>query len=265
MGDTMSAPLGEERIVKQKSGAEIDGSPITYIVVLAAVIMVLALVPIPISIVIGSGKNFPISQGIYPLMGWLLGPIAGAITNAVGALGGVIIAPHTTTSRLGTIIGAALGGFAAGVMGKKEQREWWWIPVSALNIIFLILYAGRAIFVNHANWLHVVLGTFIDWSALLLFLLPSRSYFARCLQDEKMTSVSIGLFGGTWIISGLTHLCTGMFVYSIINWPSESWLLFAPLAPLEHAIRCLVGMVIGTGVIAGLRAIGLSKPTQGLY
>ena len=261
----MSKPLGEERKVNYLGGAMIDGAPVTYIVVLAAVIMVLALVPIPISVVIGSGKNFPISQGVYPLMGWLMGPIAGAITDAVGSLGGIIIAPHTTTSRLGTVMGAALGGFAAGVMRGNGQRKWWWIPVSVLSIIFFCLYAVRAIFVNQANWFHVIFGSFIDWSALLLFILPTRIYFARCLQDEKMARVSIGLFGGTWIIAGLTHLCTSTFVYGIINWPSESWLLFAPLAPVEHAIRCLVGMVIGSGVISGLRAIGLTKPSQGMY
>jgi hypothetical protein len=134
-----------------------------------------------------------------------------------------------------------------------------------LSVIFFGLYAGRAIFINQANWLHVIFGSFIDWSALLLFILPTRSFFARLLKDEKMTRVSIGLFGGTWIVAGLTHLFTGTFVYSIINWPSESWLLFAPLAPFEHIMRCLVGMAIGTGVISGLRAIGLSKPTEGIY
>lgn len=261
----MSTPSGEERKVVFLGGATIDGAPITYIVVLAAVIMVLALIPIPISVVLGSGKNFPISQGIYPLMGWLLGPVAGALTNAIGALGGVIIAPHTTTSRLGTIVGAALGGMVAGSMKGNGQRKRWWIPLSVLCCLFFGLYAGRAILVNGANLTHVVLGSFIDWSALLLFVLPTRRYFANFLEDEKMARVSIGLFAGTWIVAGLTHLCTGMFVYAIINWPNENWLLIAPLAPLEHGIRCLVGMTIGTGVIAGLRAIGLVKPTQGTY
>jgi hypothetical protein len=30
-------------------------------------------------------------------------------------------------------------------------------------------------------------------------------------------------------------------------------------------MRCLTGTVIGTGVIAGLRAIGLVKPTEAIY
>ena len=261
----MSAPSGEERKVTYLGGAMIDGAPITYIVVLAAVIMVLALIPIPISIVIGSGKNFPISQGVFPLMGWLMGPLAGAVTDAVGALGGVIIAPHTTTSRIGTILGAAFGGFAAGTMRGEGKRTWWWIPTSLLSIMLFGLYAGRAVLVNQANWLYVMFGSFIDWSAVLLFLLPTRTFFARSLADENISRVSVGLFGGTWIIAGLTHLCTGAFVYSIINWPSESWLIFAPLAPFEHLVRCLVGMAVGSGVIAGLRAIGLAKPSQGIY
>lgn len=261
----MSHPLGEERHVNAADYTAIDGAPISFVIVLASVIMAMALVPIPISIVVGSGKNFPLSQGLYPLLGWLLGPVAGGFTNAIGAFGGSIIAPHTTTSRLATVIGAAYGGLVAGVMNGQGKRKRWWIPVAFLAFLFYALYAGRAVFINGAHWPHVILGSFIDWSALLLFILPSRDAIARALKSHHIGHLSTGLFIGTWIAAGMTHLCTGMIVYAIINWPSEYWLVFAPLAPLEHSIRCIVGMVIGTGVITGLRSIGLYRPKHGLY
>jgi hypothetical protein len=176
-----------------------------------------------------------------------------------------MIAPHTTTSRLGTIAGAAFGGLVAGAMRGQGERRRWWLPLSVIGVLLYGMYAGRAILVNEANGIHVILGSFIDWSAILLFILPTRTYFSRCLTDERMSKVSLGLFGGTWIAAGLTHLCTGVFVYAIINWPNAVWLAIAPIAPVEHTIRALVGMLIGTGVIAGLRAIGLVKPTQALY
>jgi hypothetical protein len=54
-------------------------------------------------------------------------------------------------------------------------------------------------------------------------------------------------------------------MYIIQAWPNEIWLAMAAAAPIEHAIRALVGAIIGSGVISGLRAIGLIKPRWALY
>lgn len=258
-------PAGEERQVRRLDRVAIDGAPVAYIVALAAVVTALAFIPIPVSIVIGSGKNFPMSQSLYPLVGWLLGPVAGAVADGIGALVGVIFAPHTTTSAPATVLGAVLGGFAAGAMASKERRAWWWLPLTGVFVIFYALYAGRAVFVNGANLGDVLLGSFIDWSALLLFILPTRAWFARLLGERDLLRVGLGLFGGTWMVAGLVHLTTGAIVYAILNWPNAVWLTIAPIAPWEHIIRGLVGAVIGTGVIAGLRATGLIKPTHAAY
>jgi len=94
---------GEERQIKRVSGAAIDGAPITYVIALAAVVAALAAVPL--SIVIGTGKSFPLSQAIYPLAGWLLGPVAGGVADGVGALVGTWLFPQTTTVPVATIFG----------------------------------------------------------------------------------------------------------------------------------------------------------------
>ena len=65
-------PAGEEREVKFLGGVAIDGAPIAYIVVLAAVVAALSF--IPFSVILASGGSFPMSQGIYGLVGWILGP-----------------------------------------------------------------------------------------------------------------------------------------------------------------------------------------------
>ncbi|MGC9520327.1 MAG: hypothetical protein ACP5HG_00420 [Anaerolineae bacterium] len=259
------APSSEERQVKSMSVAAIDGTPVAYIVSLAAVVAVLAMIPIPISVVLGSGRNFPMSQSIYPLVGWLLGPIAGALADGIGALIGVIIAPHTTSSAPATIFGAAMGGLAAGAMVNSGARRYWWIPLSLLFAGLYVLYAGRAVWVNQVSWTSVLLGSFINWSALLLFVLPTRTVLAGFLQASEMKRVGAGLFVGTWMIAGLVHLSTGAIVYTIINWPNELWLAIAPLAPIEHLIRCIAGTGIGLGVIGGLRATGLVKPLHARY
>lgn len=257
------SPAGEERKVKLLGGATVDGAPIAYIVVLAAVVTGLAL--IPLSVVLGSGKSFPMSQGIYPLVGWILGPIAGALASAVGASLGIFIAPHTTTVPVATILGAIMGSFTAGAMATTGPRKNWWLPLSILFCVVYGLYGGRAVLQNGVRVGALVLGSFINWSALLLFVLPTRSLAARGIGHQNLRRVASSLFLGTWMVAGLAHLTSAVIVYFVLNWPEAVWLAMAPLAPLEHLARCVVGTVIGTGVIAGLRAIGLVKPTAAIY
>ncbi|RLC84448.1 MAG: hypothetical protein DRI37_09090 [Chloroflexi bacterium] len=256
-------PLGEEREVKRSSGVSLDGAPLTYIVTLAAVVAVLAFVPL--SVVLGSGKSFPLSQGIYPLVGWLLGPVAGAVANAIGALIGVFLAPHTSTFPVATISGALAGGLAAGAMARRGSRSRWWLPLSVVFLLVYLLYAGRAVFQNGARLDAVLAGSFIDWSAWLLFVLPTRGLVAGWLAHAEKRRVAAGLFLGTWIAAGLSHLTGSLAVYLLVNWPNEVWGAMVPLALLEHLARCLVGAVIGSGVIAGLRATGMVKPTHAVY
>ncbi len=258
-------PTGEERKVPLSKGATIDGAPIAYIATLTAVVAVLTMYSIPITFVMGTGRNFPISQGVYPLMGWLLGPLAGALVDGVGALVGLTINPQNTSSLLASLLGAVMGGLAAGSMRGEGRRRRWWFPLTAVFIVFYGLYAGRAVFVNRAVWWHVLLGSFINWSALLLFVLPTRTFFARLLADANPRRVAVGLFGGTWMIAGLVHLSTGWIVYWLVNWPNTLWVVFAGAAPFEHIARCIIGTVIGVGVISGLRAIGLVKPGEAVY
>lgn len=256
-------PLGEEREVKFLGGTAIDGAPVAYIVVLAAVVTGLAFVPL--SAVIGSGKSFPMSQAIYPLIGWILGPIAGAAADAIGALIGVLLAPHTTTVPAATVLGAALGGLGAGTMATGRSRSGWWVGVGVLGVLAYAAYAGRAVLVNGVGIGAVVLGSFIDWSALLLFLFPTRRLAAQWIGSKDLGKVATGLFLGTWMVAGLTHLLASTIVYYVLNWPAPVWAAMAPVAPIEHAVRSIVGTVIGTGVIAGLRAIGLVKPKHAVY
>lgn len=256
-------PTGSEREVQVRESVAIDGAPVSYIIVLAAVVTGLAFVPL--SIVLGSGKSFPMSQAIYPLVGWILGPVAGAVADGIGALVGVLIAPHTTTIPIATVFGAVMGGLAAGVMHPRKQRQGWWPLLAIAFSVMYALYAGRAILANNVRPFAVILGSFINWSSLILFWLPSRRFAGRWIQDSGAKRMAAGLFLGTWIVAGLVHLSTGVIVYYIFNWPEEVWLTMAPLAPLEHLIRCGVGTIMGSGVVAGLRAIGLVKPKWAVY
>jgi hypothetical protein len=258
-----TVPTGEEREVKSLGGANIDGAPIAYIVVLAAVTTALAF--IPFSVVMASGGSFPMSQGIFALTGWILGPIAGAIASGIGTLIGIFLAPHTAGVPFVSVWGAVIASFAAGAMVVGNKRTKWWIPLAALFIVEFLLYIGQAMFVNGVSFGVVIAGSFLNWSAILLWILPTRTLFARWINSPNLGLVAAGLFLGTWMVFGLSHTSQTVITYYMFNWPQEVWITLTPIIPVENLFRCLVGTIIGTGVIAGLRATGLVKPAEAIY
>jgi len=257
-------PAGEEREVRFLGGAAIDGAPVAYIVVLGAVVAALSF--IPFSVILAAGGSFPMSQGVYPLVGWILGPIAGAVAGGIGRLIGVFLAPHTAGPvPAASVWGAAIASFAAGSMVLGGKRKRWWIPLSMLFIIEFLLFTGRAILLNGVGVSVAILNSFVDWSSIVLYMLPTRTLFARWINSKNIGLVSVGLFFGTWIIAGISHLSVTVIMYFMLNWPGEVWVTLIPIIPVEHVFRCLVGTVIGTGVLAGLRAIGVIKPGEAIY
>ncbi len=256
-------PRGEERQVEFLGGAAIDGAPVAYIVVLAAVVVALSF--FPMSVVLASGGSFPMSQGILGLVGWVLGPIAGAVSSGIGALIAVFLAPHTAGVPVVTILGAVVASFAAGTMVIGEERKSWWLPVWIYALVSFLYFTGRALFLNGVGLWPVIAGSFLDWSALILFALPTRTLFAKWIHSKQVGLVVAGLALGTWTVFGLAHVCQSAITYHMFNWPEEIWTMLIPLIPFENVMRAAVGVVIGGGVIAGLRAIGLVKPEHAIY
>ncbi len=251
----MNTFSGDAREVRRSTMAAIDGVPLTMIVAMAAVVAALSLVPF--SAVLGIGGSFPLSQAVYPLVGWLLGPIAGALATGVGAVVGLLVAPHTAGSLPWMrFLAAALSGFAAGTMTVEARRRRWWMPIAALMVVVLWLYGKRAL----ANGIALplfLLGSFIDSSALALYLLPTRDWIGRALSAERWPWVATGLFFGTWVAAGLSHLLATTAYYLLYNWPAEVWWTLVPVMPVEHLFRAGVGTVLGLGVLRGMRALGL--------
>jgi len=259
----MTTPVGKEREVKFLGGAAIDGAPVAYVVVLAAVVTALAF--IPFSVVLASGGSFPLSQGVYSLMGWVLGPIAGAVASGIGTLIGVFLAPHTAGVAPVTVWGAVVAAFAAGSMVTSGPRKNWWIIAGVIGLLSWLVFVGRAMFVNGVSLYAALLGSAGQWGGVLLFLLPTRTLFARWISSPKIGLVAVGLFFGTWATFAVSHVAQSVITYWMFNWPEEVWLMLAGIVPVEYIFRCLAGAVIGTGVLAGLRAIGLVKPAHATY
>lgn len=252
-------PKGREREVRSLSSTQIDGAPVAYVIVLAAVVTALSF--IPFSLILGSGGSFPLSQGVLGLVGWVLGPIAGAVSSAVGALLGILLAPHTAGPLpVMRVLTYGFASFAAGAMAAGKNRQAWWIPSAVISGAALAYLAYRAIILNGVGAGVVLAVTFVNWSALLLFVLPTRKLVSLWLRSSKLPQVMLGLALGTWMIYGLIHVIQSAIIYHLQNYPAEVWVTLIPIIPLENLVRAAVGVVIGSGVIAGLRAIGLVKP-----
>ena len=256
-------PIGEERKVEFLSGAAIDGAPMSYMVVLAAVVVALSF--FPMSAILALGGSFPMSQGILGLVGWVLGPIAGAVASGIGALIGIFLAPHTAGIPFIRIWGSLITSFAAGTMVLGTKRKGWWFWVWLYALLSFVYFAWRAIFVNGVGVWPVIANSFIDWSALILFALPTRTLFAKWINSKNWGLVIAGLGLGTWTAYGLAHICSTAITYHMFNWTEEVFIMLIPLIPFENLMRATIGMVIGGGVIAGLREIGLIKPEHAIY
>ncbi len=246
---------GERRSVRRTMMATVDGASLTMVVAMAAVVAVLSLVPF--SAVLGVGGSFPLSQAVYPLVGWLLGPVAGALASGVGAVVGLFVAPHTAGSLPWLrFFGAALSSFAAGTLTAAGGRRRWWMVVGLLLVGVFLAYGKQAL-ANGVSFSLFLLGSFIDWSALLLYVLPTRVWVGRMVQAEGWRALAVGLFFGTWIAAGLSHLLATTVYYFLYNWPAEVWWTLVPVMPVEHLFRSAVGMALGLGVIRGVRSLSL--------
>jgi hypothetical protein len=254
---------GVEREVKLQGGSTVDGAPVSYIIVLASIVTTLSF--IPISIQLGMSAAFPMSQAVFPLIGWILGPIAGAVASMIGTAAGVCLAPHTAGVPWLSVYGAGFGSFVAGSMSQKGTRRFWWIGIAILSVINIYFHTGRAILQMHVPPWIALTGSIYGLSSLALFVLPSRILISRLIKQEKIGLMMVGLFVGTWTAGGLMIVSTGCIAYALYNWPTQVWIMLIPMVPYEGLMRALVGAMIGSGVISGLRAAGLIRPRQGSY
>jgi len=259
------APSGSERKVQFLGGAAIDGAPVAYVVVLAAVITALSFIPFSVTLG-GGGGAFPVSQAVIPLAGIILGPIAGAVATGIGTLIGVFVAPHTAGAvPIVTVLGGMTISFTSGLIRDGEKRSKWWLIPFLVGVVGVVLTAYLAIFRNGADVGIYLAANAITILALVLFGLPTRKVFARWLASSNIALVAAGIFIVTYVGQLVGNMWVGALTYTMFAWPNEVWSMLIVFMPLETFMRCLVGTVIGTGVIAGLRAIGVTKSEWALY
>ncbi len=258
-----AAPHGEERRVQPSAAATVDGAPIAYVIVLAAVVAALSFVPIPISAVLGFGGTFPLSQAVYPLVGFILGPWAGALAAGIGRVIGILVAPHTASTGLLSTVVAIVTAWAGGVLVQKKGSLWVWPPV--VWALAFVAYVGRGLTVDVSLGLALA-STLVNWLSILLWLSPLRALVRGWIADQSPARLAIGLALGSWIVNTGSFLVANAMFYNLLSqWPAIQWKALIGVSPVEHVFRAVVGTVVGLGVILGLRAIGLVKPAKAGY
>lgn len=259
------SPSGSERKVQFLGGAAIDGAPVAYVVVFAAVITALSFIPFSVTLG-GGGGAFPVSQAVIPLAGVILGPIAGAVATGIGTTIGVFVAPHTAGAvPIVTVLGSMTISFTAGLFRAGEKRSKWWLSLFIVFVVGFVLTSFLAIFRNGVD-VGVFLGAnAINILAVVLYALPTRKMFARWIASSNIGLVAAGIFLITYVAQLVGNNWVGALTYTMFAWPNEVWSMLIVFMPLETVMRCIVATVIGTGVIAGLRAIGVTKAEWALY
>jgi hypothetical protein len=255
-------PKGEEREVRSIGGPAVDGAPIAYIIVWAAVLAVLSFVPIPVSAVLGIGTAFPMSQAAYALTGIVLGPAGGALAAGIGRLIGILTSPHTATVGIPSVIVAVIWAAAGGVLVEKKRRNW--LPALVLFVLAYLAFVGRAL-ARDVDLSLAVQNTATNLSGIALWLLPTRLLARDWIADESPAKLGAGLALASWTVNACGHTVGSALSYYINPWPANVWRGLILIIPAEQLVRAIVGTVIGIGVITGLRAIGLVKPTRAGY
>lgn len=256
-----NAPKGEEREVKRTGGVTIDGAPVAYIIAWAAVIVVLSFVPIPVSLILGQGKPFPMSQAVYPLVGIMLGPWAGALAAGVGRLIGLASAPLTNTGVFSIVVAVVVAA-TGGILVEKKGNHWI-IPLFLWVLAFsgyFGLASSRGIPLSLA-----VQSTWVNWLGAILWILPTRTLARDWIASKPLGRLTIGLALGSWIVNTSCYIVANALFYILFPLTVPEWQALTFLTPLEHLVRMVVGTALGVGVISGLRAIGLVKAAKAGY
>lgn len=260
--DPYAGLAGREREIVFHDAASIGGAPVAYVIVLATVIAVLSF--IPFSIVLSGGSSFPMAQGVYSLNGWLLGPWAGFVSSVVGSLVGVFLAPHTAGIPWLAVSGAGLAALVAASL-HPTGRNRLWAAISLLVLFGWFSFYHYAVTLNGVKPAVFFLCYLTHLSSTLLFLFPTRRWIGRALRSPDLKKVAVGLFFGTWISASLMMFYMSWLSYILLTWPEEVFYIFFVMVPLENAARSVIGAVIGTGVIAGLRSMALVKPPHASF
>ncbi|MCL2410713.1 MAG: ECF transporter S component [Treponema sp.] len=212
----------------------------------------------------GTGGTFSVSSILNPLSGIFFGPLAGALSSAIGGFIGSMIAPHTAWMGPATFI---VGTTTAFVTGCISWGNW---PPVAINkngsftfnggiivyIIGTILWFTQEIGRNVFFFPVVFYG--LGLIVMILGLIFAKKFFASSKQRLKrtvQTGFAIWLCAFAGLVGGAS--IGNFFGLVLFRLPVELWSVLMITAPIERALFALGAVFVGTPLMTGLRQIGI--------
>jgi hypothetical protein len=186
------------------------------------------------------------------------------VASGAGTVVGIFLAPHTAGVPWISTVGAASAPLYAAAIVPRGRRLLGAV-LSVAAILWIVLYWQHAIVRNGVSPRIVVYASASNLFAVALFISPARRWMGRLIVDPDLKKVALGLFFATWTASALMMAEEAVPTYYLLNWPQAVFEIFIPVIPLEQTVRSFIGMIIGTGVIAGLRAMAIVKPAAASY
>lgn len=217
---------------------------LSAIAVFAAVQAVVTVVPF--SIAIGVSGSITLGVVTAPMIGLLIGPVAGGLSVAVGSLIGLFLNPAGAIFGFLTILPPALGAVAAGCVRIKRA----YVPGAIILLSIVAFYAhpfGRA--AMFYPWLHVV--------AMILAFSPianlAAAYFASTQLKKITVAVAIAALIGT-LTDHAFGSAMGIWYY---NLPPAIWNAIMYVYPLERMVAVIIATVVGAAVYHRLKLSGM--------
>jgi len=203
---------------------------------------------IPFTITVGTSGNITLGVITAPLIGLLLGPVAGGIAVATGSLVGLFLNPSGAIFGILTVLPPTLGAVATGCIRINRG----YLPGVIILLSVAAFYAnpfGRV--AAFYPWLHMV--------AMVLAFSPiaklANSYFASSELRKVTFAVAVASFIGTLTDHAFGSALGIWYFYPALG--PAVWNLIMYVYPIERIVTVAIVTIVGAPVYRRLKASGI--------
>ncbi len=260
----MSNEVARQDAVKGRT--LIFGAPISQVAVWAAIIAVAGTIPwiFPMQ---GGGGGFPMSIPISPLVGVVLGPLAGFVACLVGGAIDLIIAPYTAGIGILSPLSISFAALGAGYLVQRPKINRL-IPGILAPVFFVWLWLDYALIVKQFPFPQILAVGGTDMVPSWIVGILGAGWAAKQIENNDPRQFW-KLFLALWIVCyfGVGAMQHGFewAVWEIMfKFPAEPSI--ATVLAFTWWERIFIyagsGALIGTAVILALKRMGLRRPVH---